>query len=118
MSTRIRFLSLCAAMFVGVPVIAQDDPQAFPLMPGQLAERGPRFLLATDSRHVPLDVNRTALLRQRLTLDLDRVSVHEAIQAIAREARVKIAFSDQLLSKTPITLQARSITVAAALTDV
>src|SRR5437867_2620210 len=52
------------------------------LLPGQLVERGPRFLVASGPQHVPLDAARTPALKRRLTLDLDGVTTHDALKAI------------------------------------
>ncbi|MGH7357651.1 MAG: TonB-dependent receptor plug domain-containing protein, partial [Candidatus Rokuibacteriota bacterium] len=83
--------------------------------------RGPRFLLAsTASREpVPLDVRRTSILRRPLALDLNGVSVKEALAAISRQAGLDLVYADDIVSlAAPVYLRAERITVAAALTDV
>ena len=94
-------------------VLAQDHVEQF-------AERGPRFLLAMAGKELParLDVAKTPVLRNRLSLDFDSVSLGDALKRVASEAGLKLAFSDAVipLSK-PVHLRAEGITVAAALTE-
>ncbi|MGH7720723.1 MAG: TonB-dependent receptor plug domain-containing protein, partial [Gemmatimonadaceae bacterium] len=89
------------------------------LLPGQLAERGPRFLLDRGSTLVPLDVARTPVLKRLLSLDLAGVSTREALKSIARQAGFELLFSDQIVPHARrVQLRASGISVAAALTDV
>lgn len=80
----------------------------------------PRFLYAAfRGRPVPLDVARTPALARRIALDLDGVPLKTALAAIARESGLELSYSDDVLpSGGRVRLQAREITVAAALTDV
>ena len=81
--------------------------------------RGPRFLLASAFRLQPVDVARTPVLRQRLTLDLKDVPLKTALAAISSQAGLQLVYSDDALPvATRIRLRADAITVAAALTDV
>jgi TonB-linked SusC/RagA family outer membrane protein len=83
--------------------------------------RGPRFLVATPGATVPtpVDVSRTPVLRARIALDLNGVSVKDALDAIAKQAGIVIWYSDELVrGGQPVRLRASNITVAAALTDV
>ena len=81
--------------------------------------RGPRFLLASAFRLQPVDVARTPVLRQRLTLDLKDVPLKTALAAISSQSGLQLVYSDDALPvDTRIRLRADAITVAAALTDV
>ena len=81
---------------------------------------GPRFLLlASASRMVPVDVSRTPMLRRQVSLDLDGLSVRDALAAISRKTGIDIAYATDLIPFDAIVhLKADEITVAAALTDV
>lgn len=84
--------------------------------------RGPRFLLASALRPlplVPLDISRTPVLRQRLSLDLNDVPLKAALHEIAAQSGLELVYSDDVLPlDTRVRLRADGITVAAALTDV
>ncbi len=84
--------------------------------------RGPRFLLASSASPagtVPLDVRRTPMLRRRIALRLDGVTVKEALAAIARQAGLDLAYTEDAVPlHQRVHLRADEITVAAALTDV
>jgi TonB-dependent starch-binding outer membrane protein SusC len=117
--------SLVLVIAVGKTGPAAQVATGVALLPGQLAEGGPRFLVAakesnTKDKQAPLDISRVPALKQRLDLNLRGVSVREAIIMIAREASLEIGFPDQLLplDSRRVVLEARGITVAAAFTDV
>jgi iron complex outermembrane receptor protein len=79
----------------------------------------PRFLLASDSRLVRLDVDRTPSLTRRLGLSLECVRLKRALAEIASRAGLRLAFSDNDIPlEKRVHLRAEAITVAAALTDV
>ena len=82
--------------------------------------RGPRFLLlAAAMPPQPVDIRRTPVLRERLTLDLRDVSLKTALAVISAQSGLELVYSDDVLPvNTPIRLRADGITVAAALTDV
>ncbi len=83
------------------------------------AGRGPRFLLAAALHPVPVDISRTPVLRQRISLDLRDVPLKEALTAIARQSGLDLVYSDDVLPVgARVSLRAEGITVAAALTDV
>ena len=93
-------------------------------LPAQMAEvptpdATPRFLLASsDKSGVPrtLDVGRTPLLSQRISLKLHDVPLERALRAIADESGLDIAYSTSTVPlDRPVDLDARDITVAAAL---
>lgn len=82
-------------------------------------ERGPRFLLATASKVVPVDVSRTPVLARRLSLDLEGTTLKDALAEITGQSGLRLAYSDDdvPLNKR-VHLRAETITAAAALTDV
>jgi TonB-linked SusC/RagA family outer membrane protein len=82
-------------------------------------ERGPRFLLATTSTRAPLDVDRTPILRRRISLDLEGVPLKDALTVISTAAGLDLAYRVEAVPlDAPVRLRAETITVAAALTDV
>ncbi|HEV8641177.1 MAG TPA: TonB-dependent receptor [Methylomirabilota bacterium] len=85
----------------------------------QELDRSPRFLLASDSRLVPVDVRATPLLGQRLSLALNGATVKEALAEIVRQSGLRLVYSDDVLpARARVRLHAEGITVVAALTDV
>src|SRR5438876_10619815 len=85
------------------------------------ASRAPRFLLAMAERStpVPVDLKRSAILRQPLSLALDDAPLKAALAEISRQARLSLVYADDVLPVAmTVSLRADRITVAAALTDV
>ena len=83
--------------------------------------RSPRFLLAmaAHSAPVPVDLKRSAVLRQHLSIAFDGVTLKEALAEISRQARLGLVYADDDIPVTmTVSLRADRITVAAALTDV
>src|SRR5436309_3760940 len=83
--------------------------------------RAPRFLLAMAERRapVPVDLKRSWVLRQPLSLALDGVTLKEALAEISRQARLNLVYADDDVPiAATVNLRAARITVAAALTDV
>src|SRR5436309_13725295 len=83
--------------------------------------RSPRFLLAmaAHSAPVPVDLKRSWVLRQPLSLALDGVTLKEALAEISRRARLGLVYADDDIPVSmTVSLRADRITVAAALTDV
>ena len=83
--------------------------------------RAPRFLLAMAERRapVPVDLKRSWVLRQPLSLALDGVTLKEALAEISRQARLHLVYADDAVPiAATVNLRADRITVAAALTDV
>src|SRR5688572_9823809 len=69
---------------------AQEDPSTFQ----EMVERGPRFLLAMNSGPpVPIDIERTPILRERIAVDLIDVPIDEALITIARQAGIRLTYS-------------------------
>ena len=83
-------------------------------------ERGPRFLLASTAAPVPVrvDVTRTPVLRQSISLDLNGVALGDALREVSAKAGMQLAFSNTMLpADRTVTFRADHITVAAALTE-
>src|SRR5260221_14404046 len=81
----------------------------------------PRFLLAmaAHAAPVPVDLKRSAVLRQHISLAFEGVTLKEALAEISRQARLGLVYADDDLPiSMPVSLRADRITVAAALTDV
>ncbi len=83
-------------------------------------QRGPRFLLASTTVPVParVDVTRTPVLRQSISLDLNGAALGDALREISAKAGLQLAFSNTMLpAQRTVTFRADHITVAAALTE-
>lgn len=81
--------------------------------------KGPQFLLASDAELVPVDISRTPLLGRRLSLELNGVSLKQALAEITGQSGLRLVYSDDVLPPaTRVHLRAQTITLAAALTDV
>ena len=106
-------LALSVAVFShGAAAQYQGDPAE---------SRGPRFLLAMAERPepVPVDLARSAVLRQRLSLAFDGATLKQALAEISRQAGLSLVYADDVLpAGALVNLRAGRITVAAALTDV
>ncbi len=113
---RLRTALLVASIAAITPRYAQAQEGAFS------ETRGPRFLY-TDipgrTAPVALDISRTPILTHKIALNLDAVSVREAVGAIAQKSGLTLVFAPQMLpADVRVSLRAEEITVAAALTDV
>ncbi len=84
----------------------------------QVAARGPRFFAADADRKAPIDVSELSVLRRRVTLALERVSIDEALKAVTRQARLQVTYSGAIVPlERRVSIRAQDITVAAALTE-
>ncbi len=111
MPRRVCWISL--ALLALAPLAAAQE------LADSAASRGPRFLLVAALHRVPVDVSRTPVLRQRLSLDLGDVPLKVALTAIAQQSGLDLVYSDDVLPVgARVSLRAEGITVAAALTDV
>jgi len=109
--TMVAFVSL------GVMLMSARAGSAQVLTDG--ADRAPRFLVASGNTVVPVDLARTPLLLRRLALDLEGLTLKQALLVISQRAGLRIMFSDDVLPlEKRVHLRAEAITVAAALTDV
>jgi TonB-linked SusC/RagA family outer membrane protein len=84
-----------------------------------LVQRGPRFLLAGEhGKQKPMDVERTPLLREHIALDLDGVSLDDALATISRKAGIRLVYSGASLDLGKrVSFRVDRISVAAALTE-
>ncbi len=109
----VRLLFTLAVFFAVTPAAraqANDSERA-----------GPRFLYAATEHAAPtpIDVSRTAILRKRLALNLEGVSVKRAIAIISEKSGIAVWYSDETLRPSGVVnLKANDITLAAALTSV
>jgi len=79
----------------------------------------PLFLRAADGRVESVDGNLRWLLGRRLSLQLERVTIKQALTEITRQTGLFLAYSDDVLPPdTRISLHADGITLAGALDDV
>jgi TonB-linked SusC/RagA family outer membrane protein len=84
-----------------------------------MADRAPRFLMNSASGPAPVDVNRTSVLRRRISLALRDVTLGEALDAIARQSGLRLGYSRKVVPvERVVRLVAEDITVAGALSDV
>ena len=101
-------------------VLALAAPPASAQSDDGYVERGPRFLLASAKKKEPVrvDTRKTPVLRQRISLDLQGVTLGEALRDVSSKSGVRLAFSDAVLPPGPtVEFRADNITVAAALTE-
>jgi TonB-linked SusC/RagA family outer membrane protein len=110
----VRCCALAAALSSGALLLEAQQQYA------DATVSGPRFLLlASATKMVPVDVSRTPMLKRQVSLDLDGLSVRDALAAISRRTGIDIAYATDLIPFDAIVhLKADDITVAAALTDV
>jgi TonB-linked SusC/RagA family outer membrane protein len=110
----VRSCALAGALFAGAHLLEAQQQFA------DATVSGPRFLLLESAtKMVPVDVSRTPMLRRQVALDLDGLSVRDALGAISRKAGIDIAYATDVVPFDAIVhLKADAITVAAALTDV
>jgi TonB-linked SusC/RagA family outer membrane protein len=110
----VRCCALAGALFSGAHLLEAQEQFA------DATVSGPRFLLlASATKVVPVDVGRTPMLKRQVALDLDGMSVRDALGAISRKTGIDIAYATDVIPFDAIVhLKADGITVAAALTDV
>jgi iron complex outermembrane receptor protein len=83
--------------------------------------RAPRFLLAMAGTGIrkPIDVRRTPSLNGHVALDLDGVSLRQALEEISRQSGLRLAYTDDVLPPgARVRLSASDISVAGALSTV
>src|SRR5213082_2941725 len=120
--TRLRIAgrSVGTALALSVAVFSHGAAAQYQGNPAD--SRGPRFLLAMAERPepVPVDLARSAVLRQRLSLAFDGATLKEALAEISQQAGLSLVYADDVLPAGGgvVNLRADRITVAAALTDV
>ncbi len=85
----------------------------------EVAARGPRFVMAGWPSGLEQDASGAPVLRRRVSLDLSGVSVDQALKELTRQAELEISYSPRVVAvDRPVSLHAREITVAAALTEI
>ncbi len=110
---------LAALVAVASAGIASGGWAQDPIGQSTLTDRGPRFLMATARETVELDVSRTPVLRRRVSIDMRQAPLRTALDAIARQAGLNLTFSPDIVNiEALVTLEAKNLTVAAALTEV
>jgi len=105
-------LSLLAVATAPCALRAQEADEGIPAL-------GPRFLVATRAaRRVPVDVARTPILSQRISLDLEGVTLEAALSAVSSKAGLHLMYSSALVPLSrPVRLRAEDISVAGALAE-
>ena len=84
-----------------------------------LSDNAPRFFAALTPVPIPVDIARTPVLQRRIALDLPGVTLAAALQAIGDASGLRFAYSRaEVPVDRKVRLEARDITVAAALTEV
>jgi TonB-dependent SusC/RagA subfamily outer membrane receptor len=84
-------------------------------------QRGPRFLYAASSRATPVrvDVKKTPVLSRRIALDLQDVSLEEALETIQRQSGLRLSYSRNVVPlEKKVRVRAEEITVAGAISEV
>ena len=85
----------------------------------QVAARGPRFVMVGSKGAGEADASNAPVLRRRVSLDLNGVTVDYALKELSRQAGLELSYSPRLVAlDQPVSLKARDITVAAALTEI
>src|SRR5213596_3986954 len=100
---------------------AQDPAQGV-----ELAASGPRFLAAASPRSSDggaaphwTDASNAAVFRKLISLELNDVSLAEALSAISERAGLRLTYSAAVVPlDTPVTLSASNLTVGAVLSAV
>src|SRR6266545_8197776 len=114
-----RFGLLTLALAAALATLPRGATAQYALDSGD--GRSPRLLLAmaAHSAPVPVDLKRSAVLRQHISLAFEGVTLKEALAEISRQARLSLVYADDVLPvEMTVSLRADRITVAAALTDV
>lgn len=114
-----RHLSLLFALLLGFVTSAAAQSQEGN---GEwLQDRGPRFLAMNGRTKatVSVDVARTQILQRRISVDLDGITLRDALAEISRKADLPIMYGDAVAPlDRRVRLRAAEITVAGALTEV
>jgi outer membrane receptor protein involved in Fe transport len=108
---------LAAVAFVGITIPEAARAQSV----SELGERGPHFYFASPGATTvtPLDTRRVAAFRRRVSLDVENVPLATVLDAIARQAGLRVEYSPSLPQlNAPVSLHARDLTVVSALTEV
>ncbi len=112
-----RIGSLAALLWVASAVGAILPAQGAEVA---LADRAPRFLMASPSGGAPLvvDTRSVPALWRRISVDLNDVTLEQALNTVSREAGLKLMYSKAVVPlDNRVHLQASNITVAGALIE-
>jgi TonB-linked SusC/RagA family outer membrane protein len=86
---------------------------------GPLADQTPRFL--SEPMHggaARVDMSSALVLRHRITINLTKVPLGDALAAVAAQGHFELTYSPDLVAlDRPVSLHAEEITIAAALTE-
>ncbi len=86
---------------------------------GQLGTGGIRFLMAAWSPPREVDTTMTPVLQRRVSLDITDGTLGEALREIIRQADLEMIYSRRVVPlENTVSLNARDLTVAAALTEI
>lgn len=104
-------LMLALCILAGAQSAAGQESQGSP--------GGVRFLLAAWSPPREVDATTAPVLMRRVSLDLTGATLREALREITRQADLEIVYSLRVVPlDNPVSLHARDLTVAAALTEI
>ncbi len=107
--------SLSASLVLCAAAQAQPDVGK----PLQFAQREPAFYAIVGDRTERADARSFAVLRERVILRLHKATIPEALTALEEQTALRFAFNPSTLpSGASVSLDARDITVAAALTQI
>src|SRR5439155_814741 len=85
-----------------------------------LADRAPRFLMASPSGGAPIvvDTRSVPALWRRISVDLNDVTLEQALSTVSRQAGLKLMYSKAVVPlDSRVRLRASNITVAGALIE-
>jgi outer membrane receptor protein involved in Fe transport len=109
----------CGRWWWLVIVVAMLAPAGGARGQTQVATRGPRFVMAGSGGGGEGNASDAAVLRRRVSLELNGVTIDQALKALTDRAGLEISYSPHLVGvERTVTLRARDITVAAALTEI
>lgn len=117
MRTAPSFASLAC---IGIITFVSAHAARAQASPSSVSTRAPRFFLLSSTPHetIPLDVSRTPILRRRISVDLEGVSLRQALAVISDKADLHLMYEGTAVPADAIVhLRAQDITVAAALTE-
>ncbi len=107
---------LALGLLLAIPRSAAPQVLDHPL---QLADGGPAFFAASRSGEGRVDASNAAVFRRRIALKLVDATIPDALDSVARVTGIRFTYEPAALPEgARVTLEARSITLAAALTEI
>ncbi len=110
---------LALSLLVGVPMLVA--PSRGTAQQVALATRTPRFLIpaaTAGAAPIEVDAGRITALRRKVSLDLVEVPLERALDAIGRQAHIRLVYGASALPlDSLVRFRSDSLTVAAALTE-